>query len=198
MKKQAVLPFTDPRGSSWLGRYLAQKAIRQQSRNDDPNVAVATIPTAAMMAVPPLAIPGYYANELVSNSVVQGNNPVEADRILSKTVKDLTNRTWKDQLLAGLKKSPSWALGGAVGSGLAGYLLSRLTGNGDPNRIALNSAIGGGLAGAAIPVATSAIDKLILDRMVTRHDKTRAKKYLASNSREASLPLGDVVGAAVT
>ena len=90
MKKQAVLPFTDPRGSSWLGRYLAQKAIRQQSRNDDPNVAVATIPTAAMMAVPPLAIPGYYANELVSNSVVQGNNPVEADRILSKTVKDLT------------------------------------------------------------------------------------------------------------
>ena len=184
--------------TSFLGRYLAQKALRVQSRNDNKSVAYKTIPTAAMQAVPPLTVPGYIANEVVMNNVVQGNKPSVAKKILEKSRYDAERRSWKNQLFSGLKNSPAWALGGGLSGGLAGYLVSKyLNKDEDPSNTALLSALAGSGVGAAAPLAQAAFSKIVLDN-TTNKDKRNAATFLSEHANKSSLPLGDVVGAAIS
>jgi hypothetical protein len=182
----------DARETTWLGRYIAQKAIRNQSRADSTDAAIKS------MATTPLSLtPAYMVNEVVMNNVVQGNEEGKAKRILDKSQRKAEKRTWGQQLKHGLKKSPLWALTGGVGSGLAGYLLSKYVHKeSDPALTAVNSAVTGGLAGGAFPVVQAMASKAMLSRS-SRHDKEHAKKLLSKHPNLASLPLGDVVGAAI-
>lgn len=182
----------DARETTWLGRYLAQKAIRNQSRADSDEAAIKSMATA------PLGLtPAYMANEVVMNNVVQGREADRAKRVLDKSQRKAEKRTWAQQFKHGLKKSPLWALTGGVGSGLAGYLLSKYVHKeSDPALTALNSAVTGGLAGGAFPIAQAMASKAMLSRS-SRHDKEHAKKLLSKHPNFASLPMGDVVGAAL-
>jgi hypothetical protein len=182
----------DSRETTWLGRYLAQKAIRNQSRADSDEAAVKSMATA------PLGLtPAYMANEIVMNNVVQGRDENKAKRVLDKAHRKAEKRTWGQQFKHGLKKAPLWALTGGVGSGLVGYLISKYGDKGsDPQLTAINSAITGGLAGGAFPVAQALATKAMLSR-TSRHDTERAKKLLSKHPNLASLPMGDVVGAAI-
>lgn len=184
--------------TSWLGRYLSQKALRAQSRNDNASVPLKSIPTTALQAIPPLSIPAYMANEMVMNQVVQGSDPTKAKRVLDKAMHGVSERSWGDQLLNGLKKSPTWALGGGAASGLAGYLVSKyLNKDTDPMAVALKSGLVGGGVSSTIPLAQAALSKIVLDR-ATSKDKRKARDFLSEHPNKASLPLGDMVGAAVT
>lgn len=184
--------------TSWLGRYLSQKALRAQSRNDNESVPVKSIPTTALQAVPPLSIPAYMANEMVMNEVVQGSDPTKAKRVLDKAMQGVSKRSWGKQLLEGLKKSPAWAVGGGAASGLAGYLVSKYGDNDtNPLDVALKSGLVGAGVGGVVPLAQAALSKIVLDRATTK-DKRKARDFLSEHPNKASLPLGDMVGAAVS
>ena len=182
--------------TSWLGRYLAQKAYRNQSRADDTRAMVKTLPTASMQAIAPIAPLAYQANEFLLNEAVQGKDPVKAKKILEKSRKGAESRSWSDQLKHGLKKSPAWALGGGIGSGVAGYLASKyMFKDTNPPTSALSSAAVGGGVGAALPVLYALASKGTFDRVSTNEDKKRALEYLSQHPNRSVLPFGDALGA---
>ena len=181
--------------SSWLGRYLSAKALRQQARNENPNMALATAPGSVAASTLALAPVGLAANEIISNQLTMPTVR-KGKKNLTDAERTIQERTWGEQLLSGLKQSLGWGLGGALGGGLSGAAYSKLTGKPiDPASVALWAAVGGGSAGAT-PVVSSIINKIIVDKMSTKSDRERAKDYVAKHPNTTSIPLGDIIGAA--
>jgi len=182
-----------PVGSgSVLGRVAAQKALRHQLRQDaSGRSAVASLPGVAIMtAGGPVMLPaGMLVNELSNNAFVHGNKN-EARKKLNKSEKNIKDRSWKEQLKDGLKKSPLWALGGGVGGGLGGYALSG--GKFDPTWA---SALGGAVVGGISPVAMSLLSKLVIDNS-SRDTLNKAKDNISSQPVTTSIPfIGDILAA---
>lgn len=178
---------------SLLSRVAAAKVLRHQVRQDNSGKsALASLPGIAIMtAGGPVMVPvGMFANELANNALINGKEE-DALSKLDKAEQGIRDRSWKEQALDGMKKSPLWALGGAVGGGLGGYALSK--GGLHPT---IASALGGGVAGAAAPVIMSLISKAVLNN-VSNNAVDDAKKNVAGNPVTTSIPfIGDALVAA--
>lgn len=174
-----------------LSRIAAAKVLRHQVRQDNSGAStLASLPGVALMtAGGPVMVPvGMFTNELLNNISINGKE-LEARDKLDTAEAGIRARSWKDQAMDGLKKSPLWALGGALGGGLGGYALSR--GQLHPT---IASALAGGLTGAAAPVVMSLLSKAVLNN-VSEEAVEDAKDNIAKNPFTTAIPL---VGDAIT
>jgi len=178
--------------SSWFGRYIAQKTLRQAARNNAPNSGL-TAGLAALSA--PALGPGAYALNEVTQNKMTLPNPKEGYKNLTDAERDILERSWPDQLLSGLKQSAGWGLASGLAGGLANAGISKFKGEDiDLSDLALWAAVSGGVGGAA-PIGSAVVNKFLLEKLTTKSDRNTAKKTVSNHPGKTALPFGDAIGA---
>ena len=189
-KKRKGGSSKDP--TSWFGRYLAQKTLRQAARNQHPHSGVATGLAALTTPLGPGAV---LANEVTMNQLTLPD-PDTAKKNLTDAEKTILKRTWPEQLMAGLKQSAGWGLASGLAGGLASAGVAKLKGQDiDLSDLAMWAAISGGVGGS-VPTGSAAINKFIIDKLTTKKDRESAKETVSKHPHKTSiLPFGDAIGA---